>query len=444
MLLTHNLSTVELGSINWRQVINQNFVYLDNNRIFVVDLDSDLPSSNFKANRFFYSKETKSLHFDNGTILSKLSGGAEIDLANNANKFIKVNATGTALEYTTLTSLSNEATGTDSLSIGAITTSSRLVNIGKTTSGIYRSFATETINIGTNSSTDFQGAISIGYNAKSIQSSSATGQICIGYNTRSLITGVNGGFGTTIVGSESFIAKNDSGTTNSSNSNNTTIFGRYNRIIGDGNIKNIVFGADNAINGNNKIGNILFGNGIYSTLTKSIIFAKTTGAIGMYDNHASICYSTMPNAKNQKQILEVARTKINTTDLTTTQRYYQDSSTGNIKILNNTFFNMKYTINIFKQLGYQGLDATNNQIKTIKGEILGYCATDIVVIKKHTKEVFYEDTEYSLADIDFVSSSTSTREIFFKINTNGILSNISGEIEIKYNTTEDFSSSSAH
>lgn len=443
MLLNNGLLTIELGSINWRQVINQNFVYLDNNRIFVVNTTAELPTSNFKANRFFYNKKEKNLWFDSGTALVKLSGGAEIDLVNNANKFIKVNETGTALEYTTINSLVNEASGTNAISIGETTTSSSSVNIGKTTSGTTRSFATESINIGTNSSTNVKGSISIGNNSQ-IQNHvlSAKGTICIGYNTKSLIEGINNDNGmVTIVGSESFIAGNNSGTNNSYNTSQATIIGTQNKIIGGGNNRNIIIGNGNKINGSGIEGSMLFGNYIESSLTKSIIFSKQDVMSGRLDNSASICYSTMKGGINQKQILEVARTNIISNDFTTNYRYYEDSRISSIKILGNSFFNMKYTINIFNILN---IDSKNNKIKTIKGEILGYCSSDIasikdtVSIKKHTKEVFYEDPEYALADIDFVSSNTNNRTLYFKINTNGILSNISGEIEIKFNSPIDY------
>lgn len=75
MTQIHGLETIELGSTAWRQIINFNLEQLDSNRIYNID-STNLPTSGFKAKRFFYTNDTHKLYYDNGLSLVELIGGS--------------------------------------------------------------------------------------------------------------------------------------------------------------------------------------------------------------------------------------------------------------------------------------------------------------------------------------------------------------------------------
>lgn len=103
--LTHNLDTIEQGSVNWRLILNSNLEKLDNNRIFTIS-SNNLPSNSGKYGRFFYTTDTNNLYFDDGINIIQLTYSSFKDLVGiadmtgKAGYFAIVNNSEDGLEFT--------------------------------------------------------------------------------------------------------------------------------------------------------------------------------------------------------------------------------------------------------------------------------------------------------------------------------------------------------
>lgn len=127
MTLNNGLNTIELGSTNWRNILNIDLEILDKNRFFIVNTTAELPTS-FKGNRFFLNLEDSTLKYDNSIELIDIAGGGSgsgqvIDLLNHPNRFIKINSNGTDFDYIVDNFLTNKSgAGGSTFAIGGTNT----------------------------------------------------------------------------------------------------------------------------------------------------------------------------------------------------------------------------------------------------------------------------------------------------------------------------------
>lgn len=426
MLLNNGLSTIELGSINWRQVINQNFVKLDPNRIHTF---STTPTT-FIEKRFIYNDVDSKFYYDDGTKLNQIVYGTKLDISPvNANKYVAINATGDGITYKNATEgLANEATQESSISLGMATNAENVVIVGKTESGIVRNSANNVVLLGANSSANSNGAIAIGYKSRIEEPVNVINSgIAIGSETSIFTTGNSES--NLIIGKNSYIQLNSN--TPISNAYNNTIIGTTSSITHNDSYNNIIIGNNSGLN-NKNYNTIQIGAGIKSSLPNSIILSNTViyqDNIRMNGN--SLTISHIPYAINNKQIISVARSNINTNDFSTNFRLFEDINSKNLQITENKFFTANYIISIFKYNENGIIDETNNQIKIFKGKIIGACIeTRLNIIKSFTKNIEYEDLGFERIDIQFVSSNTTNNQIYLNVNTNNIACNVAGEIEL--------------
>lgn len=406
MLLTHNLSTIELGSISWRQVINQNFVYLDNNRIFVVEADANLPTSEFKNGRFFYSKATKSFWHDNGTLLTKVAGGTEINLSGNPDKFIKINAAGTALEYVDITSggLSNRVDPTVAATLNSLYVSTD----NPTTSNFTK--ASEIVNFGYNN-------IFLLENNNGTSYSSVIGSsnnICGYYNN--------------VFGNNNKITKSICTYTNVIGYNNKNIKHYSSNVIGYNNDLNSldysssinIIGTNNSLNSSKAIyDSIIIGSNNKSNFSQSILIGKGV------ESKNSLSINKGFNNYNGRILRELTYHKnpLNSSSLT---NIYIDNSNESINLTSNTFNNISGNITIF--------DKINQNCKKIKVDLIIFVNSGGTInIKQFIKTTIFEDSVYSIADINFLTTSSNT--LTLQVNTNSISSSVVAKLDIEeFNT----------
>ena len=460
-LLTNGLSTIELGSISWRQVINQNFVYLDNNRIFVVEADANLPTSEFKNGRFFYSKATKSFWHDNGTLLTKIGGGTDIDITSNPDKFIKINAAGTELEYVSITSInlsgnqdkfikinsagtaleyvsiesgteiniaSNpdkfvkiNAAGTE-LEYVSITSSGGLSNrVDPTVAETLNSLYVSTDNPTTSNFINAYSIASFGYDNKFLNSS---GDLYC--STVFGVSNQNIGPYNTIIGSQNKIT--DGAT------NNNTMIGNNNKAKG---YFNILLGTNQELspywrtttNNNILIGENNFSTEYNKTYKENILIGKWvnrfSNAIGIgYNTSAlNINNSSSFNLALNQIIRKVSYYKSALTSSTLTNIYIdgQSTNTESLNLTPSSFNNISGNITIYNKTTEKCKKISINMIVFVNG-------SGIPNVKQFTKTTIFEDIEYSGADINFL---TTSNQFVLQVNTNNLDSDIIAEIDIE-------------
>ena len=398
MLLTHNLSTIELGSISWRQVINQNFVYLDNNRIFIVNTDVDLPNSNFKANRFFYSIDSKKLFFDNGTLIVELSGGSsglDIDYAANADKFIKINAAGTTLEFIDKTLILEEIGGTfiditnnanKYLKVNSAGTALEYVTINALVNNSTKSQTIAITKLDSMNEVDYSTAL--GYSVESSNNS-----VVIGYNAKGKSSNKS-----IVIGNETYLE----------NSQNSIILGS--NTYNYGGVYSIALGSYITD----------------ATYNNSIIFGH-----GGKGKHQSIALGNYVSPKNSRsfttQIIENSKTfsskivlqnSLNTNYLT---QIYVNNSNEKVYIPSETLYTINYKV-IFQ-------NESNYKCKIVSGKYIAYQELYQNFEKLFTKNIDFEDVDYANADFDF-NNANGYLEVL--VNTNSIFTKVTVILDIEY------------